>query len=139
MYHSFFSRMEYGAGFYVDVGANDPTKGSNTYFYDVCLGWKGICMEPNPMYAAAFKANRTCIHVKNCVGPKAEVLHLSAEKGSKGWVSEQGKGINVLCRPLQDVLAEHKVGMTHKGQRADRLCEPRHRGVRTQVLPLLPL
>lgn len=117
MYHSFFSRMDYGEGFYVDVGANDPVNGSNTFFFDACLGWQGICMEPNPMYAESFKANRTCIHVKNCVGPEEAVLRLSAEMGTKGSVSGGGKGIEVLCRPLQDVLAEHKVGMTHKGQR----------------------
>jgi len=45
------------------------------------------------------------------------MLHLSADEGSKGSVSEEGKGVEVLCRPLQDVLSELGVGMTHKGQR----------------------
>lgn len=36
-------------GFYIDIGANHPTKLSNTYkFYR--SGWKGICVEPNREY-----------------------------------------------------------------------------------------
>jgi len=32
-------------GFYVEVGANDPIEGSNSYhFYQ--MGWRGICIEP---------------------------------------------------------------------------------------------
>ena len=35
-------------GFYVDVGANHPTKISNTYRL-YCLGMRGITIEPNPV------------------------------------------------------------------------------------------
>ncbi len=36
-------------GFYVDVGANDPTQGSVTrYFYDA--GWRGINVEPGSIF-----------------------------------------------------------------------------------------
>ncbi|RFA16548.1 hypothetical protein B7R22_03485 [Subtercola boreus] len=44
-------------GVYLDVGANDPTDDSVTRkFYDA--GWSGIAVEPNPAYAAAFRAER---------------------------------------------------------------------------------
>lgn len=44
-------------GFYVDIGAYDPTRFSNTKrFY--LRGWKGINIEPNPINAAKFNKFR---------------------------------------------------------------------------------
>jgi FkbM family methyltransferase len=45
------------SGFYIDVGAYDPTVGSVTrHFYD--LGWHGINIEPQPAYAAKLRHAR---------------------------------------------------------------------------------
>lgn len=44
-------------GFYVDVGAHDPTDLSTTRaFYE--RGWRGINVEPNPLYAAKLRRER---------------------------------------------------------------------------------
>jgi FkbM family methyltransferase len=44
-------------GFYIDVGAHDPTALSVTRaFYD--RGWRGINVEPNPSYAAKLRQER---------------------------------------------------------------------------------
>ncbi|HEX6538317.1 MAG TPA: FkbM family methyltransferase [Candidatus Dormibacteraeota bacterium] len=44
-------------GFYIDVGAYDPTFDSVTrHFYD--LGWHGINVEPQPSYAAKLREDR---------------------------------------------------------------------------------
>lgn len=44
-------------GTYVDVGANDPIDGSNTY--NLYLnGWTGIAVDPNPRYAKRFRKVR---------------------------------------------------------------------------------
>ena len=46
------------AGFYVDVGANDPTESSVTRaLYD--RGWSGLTVEPVTAYAAAHRAERS--------------------------------------------------------------------------------
>lgn len=45
------------SGFYVDVGANHPTKGSNT-FWLYKRGWIGITIEPNPTLSAAHRQIR---------------------------------------------------------------------------------
>ena len=37
-------------GFYVDSGANDARHLSNTFFFDKCLGWEGLCIEPMEQY-----------------------------------------------------------------------------------------
>jgi len=45
-------------GFYVDIGANDPTFLSNTRrFYD--RGWHGVNVEPNPKLCQAMSASRS--------------------------------------------------------------------------------
>lgn len=42
-------------GFYVEVGANDPIEGSNSYhFYQ--KGWRGICIEPGTIFNKFAKA-----------------------------------------------------------------------------------
>ncbi len=43
--------------FYVDIGANDPVKYSNTFkFYK--LGAKGVCVDPNPAFTRMYKRTR---------------------------------------------------------------------------------
>ena len=48
MYMHFFKTQK--KGFYVDVGSNHYVRHSNSFFFDFCLGWKGLCVEPNPIY-----------------------------------------------------------------------------------------
>lgn len=46
-------------GFYIDVGAFDGLKASNTkYFEDI--GWQGIVVEPHPTSFSNLELNRTC-------------------------------------------------------------------------------
>lgn len=54
-------------GIYVDVAANHPWKISNTYFFDECLGWSGICVEANPTYTELLYEQRWCHVVPTCV------------------------------------------------------------------------
>lgn len=57
------------AGFYADLGAHAPRYGSNTYlFYQ--YGWSGVCVEPNPKIAAAYRAERPRdVFVSAAIGP----------------------------------------------------------------------
>ncbi|ETO05719.1 methyltransferase FkbM family [Reticulomyxa filosa] len=64
-------------GVYVDMGANVPFKLSNTAFFDVCLGWKGICVEPS-YHSVEFEANRTCTVAKHCMYSRSQKLVMSA-------------------------------------------------------------
>lgn len=38
------------SGFFVDLAANDAVWASNTFSLEQNFGWKGICIEPNPIY-----------------------------------------------------------------------------------------
>lgn len=44
-------------GTYVDVGANHPLEGSNTYRLSL-RGWSGLAIDPNPRFAGDFKRLR---------------------------------------------------------------------------------
>lgn len=44
-------------GFYVDVGAHDGIRFSNTYHFDL-MGWNGVCCEPHPRFFELLKKNR---------------------------------------------------------------------------------
>ena len=44
-------------GFYIDVGANHPIWGSNTYMF--CKsGWSGICIDPHKAFASEYSTIR---------------------------------------------------------------------------------
>ena len=43
-----FGEETRGRGVYVDVGSSHPFHLSNTAFVDSCMGWQGLCLEPNP-------------------------------------------------------------------------------------------
>ena len=42
-------------GFYLDIGAGRPIKGSNTYFLYI-RGWAGVCIEPITVNSKLLKA-----------------------------------------------------------------------------------
>jgi hypothetical protein len=54
-------------GYFIDLASNDPVKISNTYALETKLGWRGLCMEPNPAYWAGL-SYRKCDIVGAVVG-----------------------------------------------------------------------
>jgi hypothetical protein len=107
-FYNFFRCMP-GPGTYLDVGASHPKLLSNTYFLDVCLGWRGVCVEPDPALAAGFRAgsNRSCLVVDKALSsaPGKGVLRAGLlqrlEEGAGG-----GEGEVVPLVTVEDVLAE---------------------------------
>ena len=47
-------------GFFIELGACDGILHSNTYYFEKKLGWKGITIEPNPLYWEDLNKNRNC-------------------------------------------------------------------------------
>lgn len=45
-------------GTFVDIGANDYRRGSNTYFLEQNLGWSGIAVDPQESFAAGYLEQR---------------------------------------------------------------------------------
>jgi FkbM family methyltransferase len=48
-------------GVFLDVGAYDGEKFSNTLFFEESLGWKGLCVEPLPSAFQKLRARRSSI------------------------------------------------------------------------------
>ena len=111
------------SGIYMDVGAHEPIRGSNTYRL-YTRGWRGIAIDPNPRFRAAFRRHRPGdrhiiagaslergLLTYHCFDP--DVFNtLSAEHAAR--IEALGKRkigeTTVPCLPLADVVAEHLGG-----------------------------
>jgi FkbM family methyltransferase len=74
-------------GFYVEIGAFDGIKLSNTYFFE-SIGWKGILVEPQPVQFAKCRENRPnsiCFEV--AVGKETGPIELNiiADQNYETW------------------------------------------------------
>ena len=76
-------------GIYVDIGANQPFTISNSAFFDVCLGWKGICVEPSKL-SDTFWPRRSCAMAKKCA------YNSTAQNLNMRWIFDQGVGSKVV-------------------------------------------
>lgn len=63
-------------GFFVEVGAADGVTDSNTFALETELGWRGLCIEPDPEQYQRLCAHRRCQRDPRCAVPP----HLSARR-----------------------------------------------------------
>lgn len=74
-------------GFFLDSGASDGVRVSNTLLLERCYGWTGICVEPNSDFYAALVRNRRAICLNCCIYDRdAAVDYLEA--GTLGGILE---------------------------------------------------
>lgn len=102
-------------GFFVDVGANDPRVGSQTWALEQA-GWRGILIEPQPDLAARLKRERAAqVFAAACSSPanagKTMPLHLagmhsSLDRGSVSPGTRPSGTVQVPIRTLDDILEE---------------------------------
>lgn len=65
-------------GFYVDVGAHHPRRGSNTYLLRKLLGWTGINIEPDPKLFAVFPQEcPDCVNLQIAIGASRGTVDLT--------------------------------------------------------------
>jgi FkbM family methyltransferase len=62
-----WSTKEKRRGYFVDIGACDGVFLSNTLLLERDYGWRGIVAEPNPLFTAKLKKNRSAIVSTQCV------------------------------------------------------------------------
>jgi len=105
----FFEQARRGRrGFYVESGTNEWFSDSNTFFFDKCLGWDGLCVEPQAAYHSGIKAGRSCKLVPECIA-SAVGMRSFVEGGGFGHVGQGEKNektFKVLCRPLDYMLED---------------------------------
>lgn len=62
-----FELSEMRNGYFVEFGATNGTKNSNTWLLERDLGWKGILAEPNPLWHRDLAGSRTAHIEHRCV------------------------------------------------------------------------
>jgi FkbM family methyltransferase len=106
---------QHGGGYFVEVGANEPQRGSQTWQFEQA-GWSGILVEPQPDLAERLRQTRrahvvsaACSSKRNAGGTLRLYLSgphssLSRDLAITGVVAD--KAIDVPVRTLDDILEE---------------------------------
>ena len=113
---SFFSNKS--NGYYVDVGANEPIKESQTYHLEK-LGWHGLLIEALPYYANLLIKNRTGKVVQCAVSSpknhnkKVRLIvaggHSTLNENLIALGDFSNKTTMVVCKTLDSILKKNKV------------------------------
>jgi FkbM family methyltransferase len=93
-------------GFYVESGANDPLRVSNTAFYDLCMGWQGLCVEPTTGHHAGLLEFRTCHLEPVCLSYQEETINMLGENPTREEVENSNP---VKCERLDTLLLKHNI------------------------------
>jgi FkbM family methyltransferase len=93
-----------GIGFFVDIGAADGVRLSNTYALEQA-GWRGICVEPRYDDYELLKQNRSCQCVNICIGKEAAY-------DVEFVVSDQDKLLSGLKSTLGTYMGQPVTGKT---------------------------
>ena len=106
-------------GFYIDIGANDPTEISVTkFFYD--RGWHGINVEPLPDKCALLVENRPR-DINLCVGlgNKRDKMKIFEAGGLSTFSSSIAESVNISSNPqrIKPILTLSEIH--------ERYCDPK--------------
>jgi len=126
--HSFLS---FRNGFFIEAGANDGKRQSNTLYFERYLGWSGLLIEPIPELAEKCHVNRPNCIIENCalvsdefLGNRIEIRYcdlMSVVKDSLGLEEESHvlRGcrasnvddyvVEVPARTLNSLLRENSI------------------------------
>ena len=74
-------------GTFVDIGAHDGIRMSNSYFFEKERNWNGICVEPIPEVFEELKKNRTCTVVNGAIAPVNKELNFRRNHGRTEMLS----------------------------------------------------
>lgn len=118
LYETMFRHMD-EPGVYIDLAANDYRKGSNTYFLDKCLKWKGICIEAQQTYWENIEKDRTCTLEKVCIYSERKMMNFGNTGNGLGGLHGFMRGdladtdnANLMqCETLQSRI--ESAGITH--------------------------
>lgn len=126
--------LNFRNGFFIEAGANDGLRQTNTLFFEKYYGWKGILIEAVPHLAEACGKNRPRCIVENCALVAADFEQTEIEmqycnlmslvKGAMGSDDKDRDHIRRGCevqriesydlkapvRTLTDVLDQYSVG-----------------------------
>lgn len=101
---------------YMEIGAHDGVRESNSRFYDVCLGWNGLLVEPHPKnYERTVQLRPNAHHLgiaPSCMANETGTISFPEHMYTSAQVNEEGSKLEIHCGPLQhylDALGIHHV------------------------------
>ena len=74
--------------YYVDLAANHPTYQSSSVELDQS-GWRGVCIEPNPMYIQLLRTQRTCHVAPVAVDSVERKVKFHFSRGEMGGIEDE--------------------------------------------------
>lgn len=88
-FHNKRSWYQENEGVYIEIGASDGVKFSNTKFFEEDMGFTGILIEPEPTLYAKLTKTRPNNHLYNCAVDSSEqpVAFLVTSGAGGAWVS----------------------------------------------------
>jgi FkbM family methyltransferase len=101
-------------GYFVDSGTNEPLEMSNSLFYEKCLEWDGLCVEPQVKYHEKTEKSRSCYLHKGCLASRSMIATMEGEDGIakviETTINDTISGTDnnpraVQCSKLKDILA----------------------------------
>lgn len=111
------SRRGNASGYFVEVGAHNGLRHSNTLTLEQSFGWTGLLIEANPqLYAEMVKHRPACKHVKAAIGPAAQaekfalgdayggLMRYMTPQWLDGHAIHRSQIILVQTQPLAEVL-----------------------------------
>ena len=120
LFETYFSSPVICQGVYLEIGALDGVKYSNTKFFEDQLGWTGVLIEAQPENAEKLKQNRPkSIVIQEAVCSEEEkfvkfsgvsavggIPDLMTDRHKHKFRNAMIKPVQVPCRPMRSMLKE---------------------------------
>jgi FkbM family methyltransferase len=125
--------LDFDNGFFIEAGAHDGLKYTNTLYFEKYRNWSGLLVEPIPQQAALCAENRPRCFVENCALVSSEYAQptvemnfcglMSVVKGAMKTAEEERRHIELGCevqkvetysltvpaRTLTSILEQHGI------------------------------
>lgn len=95
-------------GTFIDVGADQPIYGSNTYYFEKYLGWSGICIDADERTIDKLKQKRKNTLHTAVSNNNGEITFNQHDLAGISAVSKQGNTV-VSCKTLDSILEEANI------------------------------
>jgi hypothetical protein len=76
-------------GYFLDSGASNGRKGSNTWLLESQYGWRGVCVEPNAETFRELQVNRNCVCLDCCLYDRDGAVDFLEVAGVYGGIIDE--------------------------------------------------
>jgi FkbM family methyltransferase len=111
IFNAFFNQPEFWNSnhTYMEIGAHDGLRESNSRFFDLCLRWQGLLVEAHPLNYERLVVHRPNSHHINvapsCTKDATGTISFATHTFTNAAVLPEGRsGLKVHCGPLQHYL-----------------------------------